>query len=122
MVILLQVSLNLFRVIVVVLALKLLHRIFLIGINHFVEDSCLLFWHVFGLAETHEFEIAFVARFADFRFKFFLELAQTFPHTRVPVVLDCIVGTAGQNVGDVSPLLLFHAVLDVQDPLLVLGP
>jgi hypothetical protein len=38
------------------------------------------------------------------------------------MILNCIVSATLKDVGNVGPLLLFHVVLDVEDPLLFFGP
>ena len=41
---------------------------------------------------------------------------------RVPVVLDGVVATAKQHVGDLSPAVLNRLMKDVEDPVLLYGP
>ena len=52
----------------------------------------------------------------------FIHFWKFFLHGRVPVVLDGVVGAAGEVFGDLSPPVAERLVGQEEDPLLVLAP
>ncbi len=66
-----------------------------------------------------------IMAFIDFKFDFAVLLVkqvQSALHPGVPVVLDGVVRSSLQHLGHVRPAAALHAVVQVQQPLLLLGP
>ena len=83
---------------------------------------------LFGVSDTGAWEAALVldaklsAAFLESVLDLLLHVEDLLFHARVPVILDCVIGSTLQILSNDGPLILVEPVLDVQNELLLERP